>query len=368
MQRADVGLKPTTSPAVGDTGVGACERCGARGAQLRCGACRGVAYCSRACQAAAWPAHRAACQPAAATIRRARLARRAAARGATSGTAPAPSTEETRATTATSAKAAAVASAREWARDRRAESTGTARPVVEAKPRDGMDERSQAAKTELADDAAARREARKNKKIDALAAAAAAVDNAPRPAQPGAPARLRPARSLGHQYARWDALSDSGSDNDDGGGAAGAAALPLADRYGRWNGFDSVDESDDAPDDRDRRWCARHHRSHYGACPQCVNPSRRPSQPTPAPYVPRSPRLRDPDDVDAAMDDFEKKVGESKRAKDVLRQLKATIDGVPDAEVDVASCLSAIKTAAAYSPPESSLNELLGGTDPAESK
>ena len=231
-----------------------------------------------------------------------------------------------------------------------------------------MDERSQAAKTELADDAAARREARKNKKIDALAAAAAAVDNAPRPAQPGAPARPRPARSLGHRYARWDALSDSGSDNDDGGGAAGAAALPLADRYGRWNGFDSVDESDDAPDDRDRRWCARHHRSHYGACPQCVNPSRRPSQPTPAPYVPRSPRLRDPDDVDAAMDDFEKKVAESKRAKDVLRQLKATIDGVPDAEVDVASCLSAIKTAAAYSPPESSLNELLRGTDPAESK
>ena len=73
-------------------------------------------------------------------------------------------------------------------------------------------------------------------------------------------------------------------------------------------------------------------------------------------------------DVDAAMDDFEKKVAESKRAKDVLRQLKATIDGVPDAEVDVASCLSAIKTAAAYSPPESSLNELLRGTDPAESK
>ncbi len=95
--------------------------------------------------------------------------------------------------------------------------------------------------------------------------------------------------------------------------------------------------------------------------------SRRPSQPTPAPYVPRSPRLRDPDDVDAAMDDFEKKVAESKRAKDVLRQLKATIDGVPDAEVDVASCLSAIKTAAAYSPPESSLNELLRGTDPAKS-
>lgn len=231
-----------------------------------------------------------------------------------------------------------------------------------------MDERSQAAKTELADDAAARREARKNKKIDALAAAAAAVDNAPRPAQLGAPARLRPARSLGHQYARWDALSDSGSDDDGGGGAAGAAALPLADRYGRWNGFDSVDESDDAPDDRDRRWCARHHRSHYGACPQCVNPSRRPPQPAPAPYVPRSPRLRDPDDVDAAMDDFEKKIAESKRAKDVLRQLKATIDGVPDAEVDVASCLSAIKTAAAYSPPESSLNELLRGTDPAESK
>ena len=59
------------------------------------------------------------------------------------------------------------------------------------------------------------------------------------------------------------------------------AALPLADRYGRWNGFDSVDESDDAPDDRDRRWCARHHRSHYGASPHCVNPSRRPPQPTP---------------------------------------------------------------------------------------
>ena len=204
MQRADVGLKPATSPAVGATGVGACERCGARGAQLlRCGACRGVAYCSRACQVSAWPAHRAACQPAAAAIRRARLARRAAARGATSGTTPAPATEETRATTATSAKAAAVASAREWARDRRAESTGAARPAVEAKPRDGMDERSQAAKTELADDAAARREARKNKKIDALAAAAAADDNAPRPAQLGAPARLRPARSLGHQYARW---------------------------------------------------------------------------------------------------------------------------------------------------------------------
>jgi hypothetical protein len=229
-----------------------------------------------------------------------------------------------------------------------------------------MDEGPQSGKTELADDAVVRREARKNKKIDALAAAAAA-DNAPRPVQPEAPARVRPTRSLGHQYARWDAVVDSDSD-DGGGGAAGAAVLPLADRYGRWDAFNSVDESDDAPDDRDRRWCARHHRSHYGACPQCINPSRLPSQPTPAPYVPRSLRLRDPDDVDAAMDDFEKKVVESKRAKDVLRQLKAKIDGVPDAEVDVASCLSAIKTAAAYSPPESSLTGLLRGTDPTEAK
>ena len=284
---------------------------------------------------------------------------------------------------ATSAKAAAVASAREWARDRRAESAGAARRAVEAKPRVDMDEGPQLGKTELADDAAVRREARKNKKIDALAAAAAA-DNAPRPVQPEAPVRVRPTRSLGHQYARWDAVVESDSDDDrggaagaavlpladryGGGGAAGAAVLPLADRYDRWDAFDSVDESDDAPDDRDRRWCARHHRSHYGACPQCINPSRLPSQPTPAPYVPRSPRLRDPDDVDAAMDDFEKKVVESKRAKDVLRQLKAKIDGVPDAEVDVASCLSAIKTAAAYSPPESPLTGLLRGTDPTEAK
>ena len=342
---------------MGDTGVGACERCGARGARLRCGACRGVAYCSRACQAAAWPAHRAACQPAAATIRRARLARRAAARGATSGTTPRPATEETRARPRLRRPKQL-----RWRRHESGRGTaGRSRPGRRDRPSrrrretvwtSGRKRQRRSSRTTRA----ARREARKNKKIDALAAAAAAADNAPRPAQLGAPARLRPARSLGHQYARWDALSDSGSDDDGGGGAAGAAALPLADRYGRWNGFDSVDESEDAPDDRDRRWCARHHRSHYGACPQCVNPSRRPSQPTPAPYVPRSPRLRDPDDVDAAMDDFEKKIAESKRAKDVLRQLKATIDGVPDAEVDVASCLSAIKTAAAYSPPESSLD------------
>lgn len=46
----------------------ACAACGAApaagGARLRlCGRCRSAAYCGRACQDAAWPAHRAACVP-----------------------------------------------------------------------------------------------------------------------------------------------------------------------------------------------------------------------------------------------------------------------------------------------------------------
>ena len=34
-----------------------CVHCGGPGA-LRCGGCRGVHYCSRGCQKAAWPAHK----------------------------------------------------------------------------------------------------------------------------------------------------------------------------------------------------------------------------------------------------------------------------------------------------------------------
>ena len=38
-----------------------CAQCGGAGA-LRCAGCRGVHYCSRACQKAAWPGHKARCK------------------------------------------------------------------------------------------------------------------------------------------------------------------------------------------------------------------------------------------------------------------------------------------------------------------
>ena len=38
-----------------------CAQCGGAGA-LRCAGCRGVHYCSRACQKAAWPGHKALCK------------------------------------------------------------------------------------------------------------------------------------------------------------------------------------------------------------------------------------------------------------------------------------------------------------------
>ena len=49
-------------------GAGACQACGAAGAALTCSGCRAVSYCSRDCQRAAWPAHKAACKSAAAAI------------------------------------------------------------------------------------------------------------------------------------------------------------------------------------------------------------------------------------------------------------------------------------------------------------
>ena len=285
MQRADVGLKPTTPPAVGDTGVGACGRCGARGARLRCGACRATRLLSRRAGQ--------------------RHGRRAPPDVPAGG-------GDDREGTPGEARRGARGHLRHG--DRRERATTARRPRQlrwrrhepgagppggvdrggaagrQATPRDGRTAVA-SGKDGPSDDAAARRRARKNKKIDALAAAA--VDNAPRPAQLGAPARLRPARSLGHQYARWGARATRLND-DSGGGAAGAAALPLADRYGRWNGFDSVGGSDDAPGSRDRRWCALITGT-AGACPQSSTraagrhsrPARRPKA-----AAPRSGRRR----------------------------------------------------------------------------
>lgn len=42
--------------------AGHCAECGAP-ATARCGRCRGAEYCTTACQAAAWPAHKVACTP-----------------------------------------------------------------------------------------------------------------------------------------------------------------------------------------------------------------------------------------------------------------------------------------------------------------
>ena len=47
-----------------------------------------------------------------------------------------------------------------------------------------------------------------------------------------------------------------------------------------------------------------------------------------------------------------------------LEQLKQKIDGTPDDEVNIPDTLRAIRTAAAYSPPNSAIHQLLRGTDP----
>lgn len=41
----------------------ACAVCGAAGRIMRCGGCKAVSYCSKACQVAGWPSHRDACRP-----------------------------------------------------------------------------------------------------------------------------------------------------------------------------------------------------------------------------------------------------------------------------------------------------------------
>ena len=80
----------------------------------------------------------------------------------------------------------------------------------------------------------------------------------------------------------------------------------------------------------------------------------------PKEYIPKV----DPKDVDAAMGRMEGKVREAERAKDVLHQLKQKIAGTPDDEVNIPDTLRAIRTAAAYSPPNSAIHQLLRGTDP----
>ena len=131
----------------------------------------------------------------------------------------------------------------------------------------------------------------------------------------------------------------------------------MSSAYGKWDAYEGSSDSD-APDERDKSWCEVHRRMHYGECLQCAGRRTGPMdglRRNPLPYVPK----RDPEDVDAAMDGLEGKVRDGKRAKDVLHELKAKIDTTPDDEVDVMACIHAIKTAAAYSPPDSSLRRLL---------
>ena len=104
-----------------------------------------------------------------------------------------------------------------------------------------------------------------------------------------------------------------------------------------------------------------HNVSHYGECAKCVAARGGTYEPVLAPkaYVPR----RDPKDVDAAMESMETKVKDHARAKDVLHQLKAKIDGIPDDEVSIRGCLEAIKIAGAYSPKDATIHQLLKPPD-----
>ena len=49
-------------------GLRSCAHCSAREVHVaqfkRCGACRGIVFCSKDCQLANWPAHKAACKAA----------------------------------------------------------------------------------------------------------------------------------------------------------------------------------------------------------------------------------------------------------------------------------------------------------------
>ena len=55
----------------GGGGGATCARCGAAGATKRCGGCKGVMYCSAACQRRHWAAHKAACSAVSAALARA---------------------------------------------------------------------------------------------------------------------------------------------------------------------------------------------------------------------------------------------------------------------------------------------------------
>ena len=54
----DSGMKASTGQSLG------CSSCGlVTGDLMRCGRCKGAVYCSKGCQAAAWPDHKPLCKP-----------------------------------------------------------------------------------------------------------------------------------------------------------------------------------------------------------------------------------------------------------------------------------------------------------------
>ena len=177
-----------------------------------------------------------------------------------------------------------------------------------------------------------------------------------RPSQP----KTRKPKSLSRDYEKWDGFDDF-SDGDE----AWQGTLPLASTYGKWDAYDGESSDDDAPardaHGYDKLWCPVHNVSHYGECEKCVAARGGTYEPVLAPkaYVPR----RDPKDVDAAMESMETKVKDHARAKDVLHQLKAKIDGIPDDEVSIRGCLEAIKIAGAYSPKDATIHQLLKPPD-----
>ena len=191
------------------------------------------------------------------------------------------------------------------------------------------------------------------------AAAAAAAKPAAAPAAQKKPARRRP-KSLSKEYTKWDGFEEDSEEDE--GPVAGAPALPLASTYGKWDRFDDAsDDDDDRPNDLEKLWCPVHNDYHFGACEKCVAARYGAYEPKlePQPYKPK----RDPGDVDAAMDRMESKVKDHARAKDVLHQLKDKIENMPDDEVDIASCLHAIKVAGAYSPKDATIHKLLKPVD-----
>ena len=371
-QRRELGLAggpAAEAPAAPAASAPACDHCGAAGAKLRCSGCRSVVYCARACQASAWKAHRETCAGAARD--RARRAKRAVADQARAKADAAAKLAEAEAAAETVAAALEEAEAAEaGVREERAAADAMARTVAagldapEAAPKPSEMKQAVASTRAWAEGQRPKKPltpAQRQKREELFLAAQKAKDMArgegtSRPSRP----KTRKPKSLSRDYEKWDGFDDF-SDGDE----AWQGTLPLASTYGKWDAYDGESSDDDAPardaHGYDKLWCPVHNVSHYGECAKCVAARGGAYEPVLAPkaYVPR----RDPKDVDAAMESMETKVKDHARAKDVLHQLKAKIDGIPDDEVSIRGCLEAIKIAGAYSPKDATIHKLLKPPD-----